>query len=80
MKAIVAAPIVVRMRATRFDLPVNRISETTNSIPEESPTEKNSNGIPKSAPFLKEGKRLEEMLAGTIFEGSKIFVGPTCKP
>ena len=40
MKAIVAAPIVVRMRVTRFDLPVNRISETTNSIPEQSPTEK----------------------------------------
>jgi biotin transport system substrate-specific component len=40
LKAIVAAPIVARLRATRFDLPVSRISKTSNSIPEQAPAEK----------------------------------------
>ena len=35
LKAIVAAPIAVRLRSTRYDLPVNRISKIANSIPAE---------------------------------------------
>lgn len=33
LKAIVAAPIAVRLRSTRFDLPVNMTPKATNSIP-----------------------------------------------
>jgi biotin transport system substrate-specific component len=41
LKAIVAAPIAVRLRSTRFDLPVSRITKVKNSISEEqTPTEK----------------------------------------
>ncbi|MGA2874557.1 MAG: biotin transporter BioY [Nitrososphaerales archaeon] len=40
LKAVVAAPIAVRLRSTRYDLPVNRISKVTNSIPaEQTPSE-----------------------------------------
>lgn len=35
LKAIVAAPIAVRLRSTRFDLPVRRPSRATKAIPEE---------------------------------------------
>ncbi|MHB2037338.1 MAG: biotin transporter BioY [Nitrososphaerales archaeon] len=35
LKAIVAAPIAVRLRSTRFDLPVRRPSKATNTIPAE---------------------------------------------
>ncbi len=40
LKAIVAAPIAVRLRSTRYDLPVNRISKVTSSIAaEQTPSE-----------------------------------------
>ena len=40
LKAMVAAPIAVRLRTTRYDLPVNRISKVTNSIlAEQTPSE-----------------------------------------